>query len=129
LGYAVFSYVWWLLVLSRMTQIFVRLLSPYGLDQLGRILSGVVVIGYIILPFIMFFMRLGFNSSDWLPGGRFRRLAWIGSIASVLLITACLMPVERTISRSSAIELASPQIIRPMVSGFVENVYVKEGDF
>ena len=41
---------------------------------------------------------------------------------------ACFLPVELTIKRAGAVELAEPEQVRPEVPGFVEEVLVKEGD-
>ncbi len=127
--YAVASYTWWMLVLYRMSHVFIQLLTPYGLGQLGTILSGFVIFGFIVMPCVGFFKGLELEARDWQPGGRGRRLAWIGAAVIAGFAGLCYLPVEHKVYRSSAIELASPQMIRPLLDGLVDEVYVNQYDF
>ncbi len=127
--YAFLSYAYMALILYRISGIFTTLLAPYGLQQFGQILSTLAVLAFVLLPIVRFFSSLQLEASEWQRGGRLRRLAWITTAATSIFAVVCFVPVEHTITRSSAIESANPQTIRPIVPGMIEEIFVTEGDF
>ena len=105
--------------------------GPHGQIRsrdLGRFLSLSALIAWVIMPLWTFFKGLQLKREDWKPHGRLRRLSLIGGTALGAFTVMCFMPVDLTIQRSGAVELASPEEVRSRVPGILEAVYVKEGD-
>jgi multidrug resistance efflux pump len=71
---------------------------------------------------------LQLTHADWAPGGRLRRLGIVGGSALAIFIVACFLPHRLVIKRNVAVELAAPETVRPDIEGFIEQIYVKEGD-
>jgi multidrug resistance efflux pump len=49
-------------------------------------------------------------------------------LAAGIFVAACFFPRQLTITRSGTVELASPEQVRPQMSGFIKEVKVREGD-
>ena len=103
-------------------------MAKYDLRDLGRFLSLSALIAWVIMPLWTFFKQLDLKREDWKPHGRLRRLSLIFGTALGAFTVMCFMPVNMTLKRSGAVELASPEEVRSRVPGIVKEVYVKEGD-
>jgi multidrug resistance efflux pump len=103
-------------------------LAPFGLQKLATWFSVTALTAWVIMPFWSFMKSLQLNREDMRPGGRLRRLGIVGGAALALFAVFCFVPVPLVIKRNVAVELASPEAVRPDIEGFVEEIYVKEGD-
>ncbi len=126
--YAILSWVYGYYIIYSLTWFMSDQMAEYGLRNVGRFLAFSAVLAWIIMPLWTFFKGLQLKREDWKPHGRMRRLMLIlgGGLAAFVIF--CFVPIELTIKRSGAVELAEPEQVRPEVGGFIKDVYVKEGD-
>jgi putative peptide zinc metalloprotease protein len=126
--YAILSWLYGYWVIYKLIIFMKPHLAPLGLEGLADWFSILALTSWVLLPFIGFFKGLQLTSKDWEPHGRLRRLSVFGAVALGIFGAACFLPVELTIKRVGAVQLAEPDQIRPEVPGFVEKIFVKEGD-
>lgn len=126
--YAVLSWIYGYYVIYHLTWFMSDRLAQYDLRALGRFLSISALIAWVIMPLWSFYKSLQLKHEDWKPHGRLRRLSLFGGILLGGFLICCFMPVDFTIKRSGAVELADPDQVRTEVPGFVKEIYVKEGD-
>jgi putative peptide zinc metalloprotease protein len=126
--YAVASYIYGYFVIYRLTKYMGPHLAPFGLQKMASWFSAIALTSWVIMPFWSFMKSLQLKRDDWAPGGRLRRLGLVGGSALAIFIIFCFVPTQLVIKRNVAVELASPEAIRPDVEGFVEKIFVKEGD-
>ena len=126
--YAVASYIYGYFVIYKLTRYMAPHLAPFGLQKFADWFSAAALIAWVIMPFWSFMKSLQLTHADWLPGGRLRRLGIVGGCALVLFTIGCFLPVRLDIKRNVAVEIASPEVIRPNFAGFVSKVLVREGD-
>lgn len=127
-AYAILSWLYGYWVIWSLIYFMKPHLEPLGLEGLAEWFAVLALTAWVLLPIIGFFKSMELTNKDWEPHGRLRRLSII--LASVVGIfgAACFLPVELKIKRVAAVQLAEPEQVRPEVSGFVEEIYVKEGD-
>ena len=101
-------------------------LEPLGPE--GLICSRLAGVGWVAVPLLHFVQQLQLTRDDMKPGGRWRRIGIVFGIPLAAFLGFCFVPIDLTIKRVCAIELADPQQVRPEVPGFVAEVLVKEGD-
>jgi putative peptide zinc metalloprotease protein len=126
--YAVASYIYGYFVIYRLARYMGPHLAPYGLQKLATWFSATALTAWVVMPFWSFMKSLQLSHADWAPGGRLRRLGIVGGSALAIFIVLCFLPRELIIKRNVAVELASPETVRPDIEGFIEKIYVKEGD-
>lgn len=126
--YAVLSWVYGYYIIYSLALFMEPHLKPFGLEGLANWFSALALLGWVAMPLIGFFKGLGLTREDWKPQGRLRRLSTILGVSFGVFGAACFLPVEFTIKRVGAVELAQPDQVRPQVTGFVEKVLVKEGE-
>ncbi len=126
--YAVLSWLYGYYVIYKLTWFMADKMAKYDLRGLGQFMSFSALLAWVIMPLWAFFKGLQLKREDWKPHGRLRRLSTIGGAALLLFAILCALPVNLEIKRSGAVELANPEAVRPEVPGFVEKVFVKEGD-
>lgn len=126
--YAILSWVYGYYVIYNLIVFMKPHLDPIGLGGLASWFSAFALISWVALPFIGFFKGLGFTKEDWKRGGRLQRLIKICLVALGIFGAACFFPKTLKITRAGTVELASPEQVRPQVTGFIKEVYVKEGD-
>lgn len=126
--YAIASYIYGYFVIYKLTRYMAPHLAPFGLEELSLWFSGCALLAWVLMPFVSFFKNLNLTRDDWKPGGRLRRLVWIGGPVLLAFALLCCFPRQLVIRRAVAITLAEPETIRPEIEGIVEEVYVKEGD-
>jgi multidrug efflux pump subunit AcrA (membrane-fusion protein) len=126
--YAVLSWLYGYWVIYKLVVFMKPHLDPLGLGDLTSWFSAFALISWVAMPFIGFFKGMNLTHEDWKQGGRLRRLGAIGAAALGIFIAACFYPKELVITRAGTVELANPEEVRPQVSGFIEEVFVKEGD-
>jgi putative peptide zinc metalloprotease protein len=126
--YAIGSYLYGYYIIYKISAFMSVRLAPYGLEKVGEFLSFTALFSWVVLPIFAFFKGLRLGWSDWKPGGRLRRLTILGGGALILFGIACFFPRELIIARPLAVQLANAESVRPEVSGFVDECYVKEHD-
>ncbi len=126
--YAILSWVYGYWVIYSLIVFMKPHLEPLGLAGLANWFSALALTSWVLLPFIGFFKSLDFKREDWNPGGRLRRLGSVGAWLLGGFIALCFVPWSLTIKRAGTVELADPQQVRPEVSGFVQQVLVREGE-
>ena len=126
--YAVASYLYGYFVIYKLTRYMGPHLAPYGLEKLATWFSVSALTAWVVMPFWSFMKSLQLKFDDWRPGGRLRRLGVVGGIALALFVLFCFVPTRLVIKRNVAVELASPEAVRPDFEGFVTQIFVKEGD-
>ncbi len=126
--YAILSWVYGYYVIYSLTWFMADRMAQYDMRVVGQFLAFSAVLAWIVMPFWAFFRSLQLKREDWKPHGRLRRLSMIFGVVLAVFIAMCFVPTELTIKRSGAVELADPEQVRPEVPGFIEEIYVKEGD-
>ncbi len=126
--YAILSWIYGYWVIYKLIVFMKPHLEPLGLEGLSDWFAGLALVSWILLPIVGFFKTMQLTVQDWKPHGRLRRLTAICLVALGIFGAACFMPVELKIKRVGAVELAEPEQVRPEVPGFVEEIYVREGD-
>jgi putative peptide zinc metalloprotease protein len=126
--YAVASYLYGYFVIYKLARYMGPHLAPFGLQKFATWFSVSALTAWVVMPFWSFMKSLQLKREDWRPGGRLRRLAIVGGAALAIFTVLCFLPRELIIKRNVAVELASPEAVRPDFQGFVQEIYVKEGD-
>jgi putative peptide zinc metalloprotease protein len=126
--YAILSWVYGYWVIYNLIVFMKPHLDPIGLGGLASWFSAFALISWVALPFIGFFKGLAFTKEDWKRGGRLQRLMKMALVALGFFGAACFFPWPLKITRAGTVELASPEQVRPQITGFIREVLVKEGD-
>ena len=126
--YAILSWIYGYYVIYKLAVFMAPHLQPFGLEGLANWFSILALTSWVVMPMIAFFKSLDLKREDWKPQGRLRRLMLIGTVGLGIFGAACFVPVELTIKRAGAVELAEPDEVRTEVPGFIEEIFVKEGD-
>jgi len=126
--YAVASYLYGYFVIYKLARYMGPHLAPFGLQKFATWFSVSALTAWVVMPFWSFMKSLQLTREDWRPGGRLRRLGLVGGGALAIFIVLCFLPHQLVVKRNVAVELASPEAIRPDIEGFIEQIYVKEGD-
>ena len=126
--YAVASYLYGYFVIYKLTRYMAPHLAMFGLQKFATWFSVSALTAWVVMPFWSFMKSLQLRREDWQPGGRLRRLSIVGGSALGIFTICCFIPTQLVIKRNVAVELASPEAIRPDFEGFVSQIFVKEGD-
>ena len=126
--YAVASYLYGYFVIYKLARYMGPHLAPFGLQKFATWFSVSALTAWVVMPFWSFMKSLQLTREDWRPGGRLRRLGLVGGGALAIFIVLCFLPHQLVVKRNVAVELASPEAIRPDIEGFIQQIYVKEGD-
>ncbi len=126
--YAVLSWIYGYYIIYQLAIFMEPHLKPFGLEGLANWFSALALTSWVIMPLIAYYKSLALKREDWKPQGRLRRLGTIAAVAFGIFGAACFLPVELTIKRAGAVQLAEPDEIRSETPGFIEEVFVKEGE-
>jgi putative peptide zinc metalloprotease protein len=126
--YAVASYLYGYFVIYRLARYMGPHLAPFGLQRFATWFSATALTAWVVMPLWNFMKSLQLTRNDWRPGGRLRRLGLIGGGALLIFGVLCFIPHDLVIKRNVAVELASPENIRPEIEGYVDQIYVTEGE-
>ena len=126
--YAVLSWIYGYYIIYQLAIFMEPHLQPFGLEGLANWFSALALTSWVIMPLIAYYKSLALKREDWKPQGRLRRLGTFAAIALGIFGAACFLPVELTIKRAGAVQLAEPDEIRSESPGFIEEVFVKEGE-
>ena len=126
--YAILSWIYGYYVIYMLAVFMEPHLKPFGLEGLANWFSALALTSWVIMPLIAFYKSLDLKREDWKPRGRLRRLMLIGATAVGIFGAACFLPIELTIKRAGAVQLAEPDEVRAERPGFIEEILVKEGD-
>lgn len=126
--YAIFAYVYMMFIIYGLTQIFARVLAPYGLHDIG-LLVGVFVEGsFVALPFIKVFMDAFSPGAHIVKVGptRWYLLRSLGILA-VIVIFLFTFPTRYYVTEQAVVSSASAEDVSPEVTGMVSKVFVSPG--
>ncbi|HYR58428.1 MAG TPA: efflux RND transporter periplasmic adaptor subunit [Chthoniobacteraceae bacterium] len=126
--YAVLSWLYGYWVIYKLIIFMKPHLQPLGLEELSDWFAWLAGIGWVVVPLAHFVQQLQLTREDMKPGGRWRRIGIVFGLPLAAFLAFCFAPVELKIKRVCAIEIAEPEEVRPEVTGFVQEVFVKEGD-
>ncbi|MEQ1859306.1 MAG: efflux RND transporter periplasmic adaptor subunit [Chthoniobacteraceae bacterium] len=126
--YAILSWLYGYWIIISLVVFMKPHLEPLGLGGLADWFSVLALTSWVVVPFIGFFKSLNLKRDDWNPGGRLRRLGNIVAVALGIFAVMCFVPWNLSIKRAGTVELAEPGQVRPEVTGFVQQVLVKEGE-
>jgi putative peptide zinc metalloprotease protein len=115
--YAVLSWVYGYYIIYSLARFMEPHLKPFGLEGLANWFSALALISWVLMPLIGFFKGLQLTKEDWKPYGRLRRISWIFGVIFGVFGAACFLPVELTIKRVSAVQLAEPEQVRAQIPG------------
>ena len=88
----------------------------------GLLFAIIAAVGWTALPLWRFVESLA------RAGGKSGTLIVRGGIALALLIGAFVIPFHRSVSSPGVVELADTRVLRAECAGFVEKIYVSDGD-
>ena len=126
--YAVLSWIYGYYVIYSLAIFMGPHLKPFGLEGLANWFTALALTSWVVMPLIAFFKGLDLKKEDWKPQGRLQRLIKVTMVSIGIFGAACFLPVELTIKRAGAVHLAEPDEIRTQVPGFIEEIFVKEGE-
>ena len=126
--YAILSWIYGYYVIYMLAVFMEPHLKPFGLEGLANWFSALALTSWVIMPLIAFYKSLDLKREDWKPAGRLRRLTRICAVVFGIFGAACFLPVELTIKRAGAVQLAEPDEVRTGRPGFIEEIFVKEGE-
>lgn len=126
--YAVLAYVYMIFIIYGLTQIFARVMAPYGLHDLGLLLGFFVEGSFVALPFIKVFMDAFSPGAHIVKLGPTRRyvLRTLAVIAVVVLLLFT-VPTHHNVTAQAVVGAAKSEAISPSVGGMIQEVYVKTG--
>ncbi|MEA3210799.1 MAG: putative peptide zinc metalloprotease protein [Chthoniobacter sp.] len=126
--YAILSWMYGYWVIYKLIIFMKPHLEPLGLEGLSDWFAWLAGIGWVGVPLLHFVQQLKLTREDLQPGGRWRRVGLIFGLPLAAFLGFCFVPIELTIKRVGAVELAEPEQVRAEVSGFIKQVLVAEGD-
>jgi putative peptide zinc metalloprotease protein len=126
--YAVLAYVYMIFIIYGLTQIFARVLAPYGLYDLGLLLGFFVEGSFVALPFIKVFMDAFSPGAHIVKLGPTRRyvLRSIGVLA-VGVALLFIVPTHHRVTEQAVVGAAKSEDISATIGGLIKEVYVKTG--
>ena len=126
--YAVLAYVYMIFIIYGLTQIFARVLAPYGLYDLGLLLGFFVEGSFVALPFIKVFMDAFSPGAHIVKLGPTRwyvlRTLGVLGLGIVLLFT---IPTRYSVTEQAVVGAAKAQDVSTVIGGVIQEVYVKIG--
>jgi len=126
--YAVLAYVYMIFIIYGLTQIFARVLAPYGLYDLGLLLGFFVEGSFVALPFIKVFMDAFSPGAHIVKLGPTRRyvLRSLGVLA-VGVALLFIVPTHHRVTEQAVVGAAKSEDISATIGGLIKEVYVKTG--
>ena len=128
--YAVLAYVYMMFIIYGLTQIFARVLAPYGLHDVGLLIGVFVEGSFVALPFIKVFMDAFSPGAHIVKLGptRWYVLRSLGILAVIvpLLFT---LPTRYYVTEQGVVSSANAEDISPQMTGMISKIYVTPGQY
>ena len=128
--YAVMAYVYMFFVIYGLTQIFARVLAPYGLHDFGLMLGVFVEGSYALLPVIKVLM------DAFQPGAHIvkttstqRRLTVTLSVVALIAAVCFVLPTHYRIVQQGLVVAVDGEFISPTLPGVVKTIAVRTGQW
>jgi len=126
--YAILAYTYMIFIIYGLTQIFARVLAPYGLQDLGLLLGIFVEGSFVALPFIKVFM------DAFSPGAHIAKIGptrWyilrsVGILAGAVILLFT-VPTRHYVTEQAVVGAVHSEDISAAVTGRVAEVRVKTG--
>jgi putative peptide zinc metalloprotease protein len=125
--YAVLSWLYGYYVIYNLIVFMEPHLQPLGIEGLTTWFAALALTGWVVVPLWHFVKQLQLTREDLKPGGRWSRIAKVFGIPLLAFIGFCFVPIEKKIIRHSAVEVAEPEVVHPEIGGFIQEIFVKEG--
>ncbi len=128
--YAIAAYAYMIFIIYSVTQIFVALLEPYGLQDLGRSLGLVVLASFVAFPIFKVIhdvMKPGAHIEK--TGSAPRRLALLAAGVAVAVAASLFVPTRFQVSQQGVAMAAVGEWISTESPGTVAEVHVRTGQW
>ena len=130
--YAISAFIYMGFIIYSLSQIFARVLAPYGLGEFGLGLGVFAQISFIGFP-IAKLLTDAFNP-EAAPhiikvASTKRRLIIIGVALLTIILVIAILPSRYNIDRQGIVLYSESEIIATKSGGLVEEVFVKTGDW
>ena len=128
--YAVLAYVYMMFIIYGLTQIFARVLAPYGLHDVGLLIGVFVEGSFVALPFIKVFMDAFSPGAHIVKLGptRWYVLRSLGILAVIVLLLFTL-PTRYYVTEQGVVSSANAEDISPQMTGMISKIYVTPGQY
>lgn len=126
--YAIFAYVYMIFIIYGVTQVFARILAPFGLSDFGLILGTFVEVSFVLLPFIKVFMDATNPGMHIVKtGSAGRRLGTI--LAGMLGVVGLsfVIPTHHHVTQQAIVTPDAFEAVASEVGGVIERVHVATG--
>jgi putative peptide zinc metalloprotease protein len=126
--YALFAYAYMIFIIYGVTQIFARILAPFGLSDVGLFLGYFVEGSFVVLPFIKVFMDASNPGVHIVKtGSAARRLITIAAVTAGLVALSFLVPARHHVTQQGIVTPDAFEAVASDVGGVIEKVHVTTG--
>ncbi len=130
--YAISAFLYMGFIIYSLSQIFARVLTPYGLGEFGLGLGVFAQISFIGFPIVKV-LSDAFNPDDASHiikvESTKNRLIFIGLSLFVIFLVIAFLPSRYNINRQGIVLYSQSEIIATRTGGLVQDVFVKTGDW
>ena len=130
--YAISAFLYMGFIIYSLSQIFARVLAPYGLGEFGLGLGVFAQISFIGFPIVKV-LSDAFNpeaaSHIIKVESTKNRLIYIGISLLVIILVIAFLPSRYNIDRQGIVLYSQSEIIATKTGGLVQDVFVKTGDW
>lgn len=128
--YAIMAYIYMIFVIYGLTQIFARVLKPYGLENFGLIIGFFVEGSFAAFPFIKVFMDAFKPGAHIVKtasarGRIFLTLVVLGVIAAISFF----IPSHFTVTQQAIVMASNGEQVSSVIPGIVKKVHVTTGQW
>lgn len=128
--YAIAAYAYMIFIIYSVTQVFAKLLGPFGLSEFGLYLGYFVEASFVVLPFIKVFMDAtnpGMHIEK--TGSARRRLTAIFAALALLIGGSFFVPTHHHVSQQAVVTPESIEVVTSETGGVIEAIHVETGQW
>lgn len=126
--YALFAYAYMIFIIYGVTQVFARLLAPFGLSDVGLYLGYFVEASFVVLPFIKVFMDSSNPGVHIVKtGSAARRLSTIAAVIAGLVALSFVVPTHHHVTQQAIVTPDAFEAVTSEIGGVIEKVHVTTG--
>lgn len=126
--YAVFAYLYMIFIIYGLTQIFARVLAPYGLHDVGLMLGIFVEGSFVALPFVKVAMDAASSGPHVVKlGPTWKYIVRSLAIAAAVWLALVLIPTRFHVRQQALVRAAVAEDVVTRTPGVVKEVLVKPG--
>lgn len=128
--YAVLAYVYMIVIIYGITQIFGRVLQPFGLHDFGRVLGFFVLASFTLFPVVKVFMDAAKPGAHIEKTGSARlRLGMVVVALAAMAGLSFIIPTHYRITQQAVVVAAKGEFLASEVGGVVRKVHVQTGQW